>query len=419
MRTVRSGVAFTLGALVSALLAAPLSMAAQQEQPADVGESPSLRGSQWYPSTLNFGTGLVDIPVAWVSPRNGDLWLNVGGRDIPATPSGSSLNFSQRWNTNLALDTHWLGRISAGFSLYSQNPEWGFFGQALLLKERQGSPLPAVAIGVRNLGSYTHEDRLLLGHDVKIDSSGQFRGITSAYARKFDTSPTVYGVVTKSFAAGSGWGSVTAGYGSGLFFDDGGLKDAYNDKGQVVKGLFFGGQYTFQLTPNSSLKLMGENNGWDFNAGAVGEWRGLSLGLYGTELEEGGKSPSKGPLYQIYNYAKFNVTLGYSSNIYDIASGSILRSQVAQMQREQLRLRAELAQRQKRIEALEIQLRKAQAGELAEVAKRREQLESQIQDEREAIRRAEERLQQLQQGTAPAPQPPPPPAPPGGTPPTR
>jgi chromosome segregation ATPase len=70
-------------------------------------------------------------------------------------------------------------------------------------------------------------------------------------------------------------------------------------------------------------------------------------------------------------------------------------------------LRAEIAQRQHRIDQLQLALQKAQGGELAEVAKRREQLQSQIQEEQDAIKRAEERLDQLQGGSAPPTTPPP------------
>jgi hypothetical protein len=157
------------------------------------------------------------------------------------------------------------------------------------------------------------------------------------------------------------------------------------------------------------VSLLAENNGWDWNAGIVGNWRGLSLGLYGTELEEGGKNPSKGPLYTIYNYAKFNLSLGYSGNLHDIAHGTILRARIGELEQEQLRLRAQIAQRQHKIEELQVALQKAQGGELAEVAKRREQLDAQIQEEQEAIKRAEERLNQLQ-GETPASTPPPSPS---------
>jgi hypothetical protein len=165
-----------------------------------------------------------------------------------------------------------------------------------------------------------------------------------------------------------------------------------------------------RTSQNSSVTILAENNGWDWNAGVVGNWRGLSLGVYGTELEEGGKDPSKGSLYTVYNYTKFNVSLGYSGNLHDIARGTILRARIGELEQEQLRLRAQIAQRQHKIEELQTALSKAQGGELAEVAKRREQLDSQIQEEQEAIKRAEERLNQLQGGSPPPPATTPPPS---------
>lgn len=405
MRTLRPGVALTILALGAAAITAPPS-SAQNASAAAPAEPPQ---NDLYPATLNFGTGLIDDPVAWVSPTNGDIWLQTSAKHIPYNKDGqAALNFNSQWNTNLSIDTHWAGRYELGFSAYSQNPEWGFFGQALLLKEQQGKSWPAIAAGFRNLGSFPHEERMLIGHDVQIDSSGNGANVTSPFARHFETTPTLYAVATKSFIVGArGDASLTLGYGNGLFSDDGKLGSAYNDKGTIAKGLFLGGRYAFHPSPNTRLDIIAENNGWDWNAGVVGTWRGISLGLYGTELEEGGKSATKGPLYTVYNYTKMNVSLGYSGNLFDIAQGTVLRSRVAQLQREQTRLHLELAKREERITSLEDQLRRAQAGELAEVAKRRQQLEAEIQGERDAIQRAEDRLKALQQGEQKPPAKPP------------
>ena len=382
MRMLRSGVvpiAITLGAML--IVQRPLP--AQQQD--------------LYPATLQFGTGLIDIPVAWVSPNSGDLWVQTSAKRIPYGAGDATLNLASTWNSNLSIDTHWARRFSLGVSLYSQNPEAGLFGQALLIREQPNRAWPSLSVGFRNLGTISHEDRFLIGHDVSFGPDGSSTGQVSPHARHFDTAPSIYGVATKSFMVGTnGSASFTLGYGSGLFYDDGDLGKAYNDKGQIVQGLFLGGRYAVHPTENTRIDFLAENNGWDWNAGIVGSWRGLSLGIYGTELEEGGKSPSKGSLYNVYNYAKVNVSLGYSANLFDIAHGVVLRTRVGELEREQARLRAELASRERRVAALEGQLRVAQAGELAEVAKQREQLESQIQAEREAIRRAEERLKALQ-----------------------
>jgi hypothetical protein len=396
MRTLRSGVALSVLALGTALVVP----AASAQDSSSTTMPVELPQNDLYPATLDFGTGLIDDPVAWVSPANGDIWIQTSATHIPYNLANqAALNTSAQWNTNLSIDSHWGGRYELGFAAYSQNPEWGFFGQALLLQEQQGKSWPAIAVGFRNLGPYPHEDRLLVGHDVKIDAVGNGEDVTSAYAHHFHSAPTLYGVATKSFAVGkTSDASLTLGYGDGLFSDGGDLGRNYNDKGTIAKGLFLGGRYAIHPSENTRLDFLAENNGWDWNAGVVGTWRGLSLGIYGTELEEGSKSPTKGSLYSVYNYSKVNLSFGYSGNLFDIGRGTMLRSRVAELQREETRLHLELARREERITALDDQLRKAQAGELAEVAKRRQSLESEIQAERDAIQKAEDRLKALQQG---------------------
>lgn len=391
------GTAIVTGTLVAAL-ALPSALCAQQRDP--------------YPATLQFGTGLINIPTAWVSPDNSDIWIQTSGKVIEHYVEPSEMNVSTRWNSNLSIDTHWMGRFSVGVSAYSQNPEWGFFGQVLLVKPDQFPNVPAIAIGVRNVGKYDNEDRLLVGHDIRLDpSDSSYDDVTGIFYEGFSTSPTIYGVATQEFSFANSWtASLSLGYGNGLFSDDGDLGDDYNLKGQIVEGLFFGGRVVAHPTLNTSITLMAENDGWDWNAGLIGDWRGITLGIYGTELEEGSRDPSKcdiEALCRIYNYAKLNVSLGYSGNIIDITRGVLLRSRVSELQREQQRLRSEIASRERRITNLETALRRAQAGELAEIARRRQEMEQQIEEEREAIRRATERLEQLERQRQPPPANPP------------
>jgi hypothetical protein len=401
MRTMRSGVALVAGALAMALAGA--SGAAAQDAAATPQAIP-------YPVTLRYGTGLVDIPVAWISPNNGDLWLGLSATNIPDCTNPCTLSFSEKWNSNFTLETHWMQRFSVGFSLYSNNPEWGFYGQYLALLEKKEGWQPSVAIGFRNLGPYSHEERLLVGHDVNVDSGGGVSPTDPAWSKGFKTAPSFYAVATKSWAAGkTGTVSASLGLGTGIFSDNGGLGNNYNDRGTIVRGLFLGGRYAFKPSDNTTVQFLLENNGWDWNVGVVGDWRGIFLAFYGTELEEGGQSPSHGSLYTLYNYTKFNLQLGFSTNLFLASKGQTMRSKVSELQREQAQLNAEIAAREETIAGLEVQLRKAQAGELAEVAKRREALDAQIQEEKEAIRRAEERLEQLQGGQKP---------PSGGTPPS-
>ena len=377
------------------------------------------QGIEPYPQTLQFGAGYINVPAAWVSRRSADTWLTMSAKDLPSFEGPSKNSLASRLNSNLALDTHWAGRVSVGASLYSQNPEWGLFGQALLVRDGDfGSEwVPAFAIGVRNLGSYDHEDRFLIGHDVALDSNGEYDEIVVERYQDFDTAPTFYAVATKEFPLsayderGRAVLSVSIGYGNGLFRDDGGLGDQYNNSGTIARGLFLASRAVIHPWANTTITVMAENDGWDWNAGLVADWRGVSLGIYGTELEAG-RRQGAAEGFNVYNYTKFNIALGYTGNVRDISHGVVLRARVSELTREQNRLRAEISSRERRIKSLEGQLAEAQEGEIAQLERRRLQLETEVQAEREAIRRATERLRVLEQGGAGRPVPPPPTKPP-------
>jgi len=384
--------------MIACAMSATSSVTAQQVDP--------------YPQTLQFGAGFINTPAAWVSRRTADSWLTMSAKDLPSFGDPSKNSLASRLNTNLALDTHWAGRVSLGVSLYSQNPEWGAFGQALLLRDGDLGFLPALAVGARNVGRYKHEDRFLIGHDVALDSSGSYDKVVGARYEAFETSPTLYAVMTKDIpltdysAGGRTSMSLSVGYGDGLFREDGGLGDQYNNSGTIAKGLFLGSRVVTHPSANTSLTLVAENDGWDWNAGVVAEWRGVTVGLYGTELEAGGrKGTPEG--FNVYNYTKFNFSVGYSGNVRDISRGVVLRSRITSLTREQGRLRAEVATRERRIRRLEGQLETARQGELARLDSRRQQLEAEVQAEREAIRRATERLKELEKsgGRPPASKP--------------
>ncbi len=365
----------------------------------------AVQTAQPYTQTLQFGAGYINTPAAWVSRRSADAWLTVSAKDLPSFEEPSKNGLASRLNSNFSVDTHWGGRVSVGASLYSQNPEWGLFGQALLVRDGDfgQSFMPAIAIGARNVGKYKHEDRFLIGHDVVLDSTGNSDDIVVSRYADFKTAPTLYAVMTKEVPL-SGYSrngqmsmSFSLGYGNGLFRDDGGLGDQYNNSGTIAKGLFLGSRLVMHPWSNGSVTFLAENDGWDWNAGAIAEWRGVTVGVYGTELEAGGrKGEAEG--FNVYNYAKFNFSIGYFGNVRDIARGNVLRSQVADLTRESQRLRYEIASRERRIQELEKDLSDARTGELARLEARRQQLEQELQAEREAVKRANDRLKEIEQG---------------------
>src|SRR5665647_2192219 len=246
MRTTRWKIALVSSALIGAQASAP-ALAAQDTASYTTPTAPA--DAILYPATLDFGTGLIDIPVAWVSPNSGDLWVTASGKIVNYCAAVCTINFQDKFNSNLSIDTHWMQRFEVGLYVYSQNPNYGFFGQALVLKQQPNKAWPAIAVGFRNLGPDTHEERFLIGNDIYVSPSGGITDTVPTYAKHFHSTPTVYAVATKDVQAGTnGAASFSLGYGSGIFHDDGRLGRNYNDKGTIVKGLFLGARYALRTS---------------------------------------------------------------------------------------------------------------------------------------------------------------------------
>jgi hypothetical protein len=379
-----------------------------------------LAAQQTYPQTLYWGAGLVDIPVAWVAPLSGDFALNYSVKTFEkGDQTVTKINYNDQLNSQLTFSMSVLGRVEAGVAFYSSNPEYGFFGQALVLNEEQfrGRPggwfIPSIAFGVRGIGPYEQIDRFGIGYSLLPPNPGSpnFRHVADSIHEEFDVTPTVYGVGTKSFSLAdirSGWPdvnlSISIGYGNGLFSDDGELGDAYakNSTG----GLFGGLKVDFTPTPNTVLSLMAENNAWDYNVGASLDWRGMRAGLYWTELGAGAaRSPdnttTEAAARALYNYSKFAFTLGLQSNIFALLKGDFLRTRVTQLERQREALLAEIQTRQQRIAALELEINRYEAQNLLELEQRRAAAEAELRAEREALQRLEERLRRIEERAPP------------------
>src|SRR5450755_3666846 len=135
MRTTRWKLALVSSALIGAQASAP-ALAAQDTAPLTPAPAAAAGDAILYPSTLTYGTGLIDIPVAWVSPNSGDIWVTASGKIVNYCAAVCTINFADKFNTNLSIDTHWNQRFSIGLSVYSQNPDYGFYGQALVYKQQ-------------------------------------------------------------------------------------------------------------------------------------------------------------------------------------------------------------------------------------------------------------------------------------------
>ena len=385
--------------------------------------SPGVAQSE-FPHTLYWGSGLIDIPVAWASPITGDFALSYSGKVFKRDPITTQINSDDRMNSQLTLWGAAFGRLEGGVAFFSSNPEYGFFVRGVLVTEedlltRGGALrwLPAVAVGARNLGKYSHIDRFGMGYSL-LPPTPEDPNATHApdsLHLGFDTAPTLYAVATKSVLLNQvrddwpGIGvSLTLGVGNGLFSDDGGMGSAYANNS--TGGVFYGAAVEIPASPDLHFALMAENNAWDFNVGASATYRGIRAGLYVTELGAGssssvldnGLTPAG-----FYNYTKFAFTLGWQSNIQALLRGDFLQKRADRLAREREQLLADVTARQQRVAALELELGRLEAQNILELEQRRAAAEVELRQEREALRRLEDRLKRVEQqrGVTPATKP--------------
>ena len=374
--------------------------------------APRARAQQTYPQTLYWGAGLMTIPVAWVAPVSGDFAISFSGQTFNSAQASPQLQALNGLNTNGAISLSLWSRVEVGFAIYSNNPEWGLFASGLVIDEekyrgKSGAShwIPSLAVGVMNVGPYTHVDQFTIGYELFPNPSGG--GAVhepDSVHQNFKTANTVYGVITKSFAlheVKDSWGntnvSISIGYGNGLFANDGGLGKAYSN---MSTGGLFGG-VKVDLRPNSTsvLSFMLENNAWQWNLGGSYDWRGLRLGLYWMNLFPG--AADTGATAQIYNYSKFAFSLSWQTNVLGVVHGDYLQQQEKELQAQVSSLQQQIAERQQRIASLELEIQRYEAQNLLEIEQRRAAAEQALRQEKEALQQLEERLQRLEQN-APA-----------------
>jgi hypothetical protein len=393
--------------------------------------APQAASQEIFPPTLHWGSGLIDIPTAYVSQENLDFSISYGLKGLQTTPSVPEYTKGsvQSGQISVSLFQH----VELGFSIYSGDFEHGFFGRVLIINpadfSRQTAQwMPSVAIGMRNIGPYQHIDRFGYGYSQVLPPGGGSAPVIrpDSLHSSFSTANTFYGVATKSFNIedfNASWPdigiSLTLGYGDGLFSNHGNVptKDYAAD---ATGGLFYGMKVDFHPSTNTVITVMGENNAWDFNFGTAVSWRGLWVGVAVTELFAGSFTPVAGdPASALYRYTKINLMLGWQNNIYALLHGNVLQNRTTQLQQERDTLLAQISQRQTKITALQGEIRRYEAQNLLELEERRTQAQAQLQSETDALKRLEDRLRRIEaeEGGTPTTPPATPPSPPPATPP--
>jgi len=277
MKTVRKGAARLAGLALVALLAAP----AIQAQTTTM------------PSTLRFGSGLMDTPVASVLPHMAITGTYSGfflglDRTVDINAAGDIIGygpgFDRKWFSNASVAMGLFDRVEVGTTIQSLNDAaaggnmWGLFGRVQLFKPtNQGLGL---AVGARyvtapsfNVGTGYQPSRLGFP-DVRfretytgkedVNTKLSLYGVATAHVRGFDE-----GFLPKHDL------TLSLGYGTGMF-QDGDKLPFY--KYASTDGWFFGSALHFAVGESSILTFMGEYNGFDANLGAQLDFGGIRLG---------------------------------------------------------------------------------------------------------------------------------------------
>ena len=245
------------------------------------------------PSTLRYGSGLMDIPVSSVLPHlhvTGTLsgFYSSLGQRVQVGEEGTVTGYGpgrSELYTDASFAVGLLDRFETGVSLQSFGDEasggdlWGLFGRIRLWEPvDQGLGL---AVGARWLtspsfgdgGSYAPGRLGFADERLRDDYTGSARGLGSelslygvatAYLRGFDGGPLPENDL-----------SFTLGYGGGMFRSGGDL-DFYAPA--HTNGWFAGSALHLGLGPVSRLTLMVEHNGFDVNLGAHLDWAGFRVG---------------------------------------------------------------------------------------------------------------------------------------------
>ncbi len=373
-----------------------------------VTAAPPVAAQDAFPQTLRWGSGLIDIPVAFVSPLSWDFGLTLSGTTFNTSPVLP--RYSESLSKQMAFDVALLGRVELGVSAYSTDPEQGFFWQALLLNQADfhhglWNLLPSLAVGMRNIGPYDHIDRFGRGY-----GENPVPGATAPHLSAdslhdgLATANTVYGVATKSVSVGSrapGWTSLglsfSAGYGNGLFSNHGTIP-VQDYASAHTGGIFFGVNADLHPNVNTVVTFMAENDAWENNIGAAVTFRGLRAELALTDVSGGGAKPvAANPATALYNYTKVNVSLGWQGNLSGVLHGSMLADKVARLRAEHERLEAEIARRETRIAQLQSEIAGYEAHGMGDLDSQRAQIEDELRAEEAELQRLNDELRRIEQ----------------------
>jgi len=254
-----------------------------------VAVSASAQQTPSMPSTLRYGSGLLDIPVSAVLPHL-EVTATYSGyfarvdRDVQLDPSGNAIGYARlsRFRPDASVAVGLFDRLETGLSLQdfgsatNGSAMWGLFGRVRLWEPiDQGV---GFAVGGRWLkgpdfgngvdyspGRLGFADKRL-AESYTGGTNFSLYGVATAYLRGFDG-----GFIPKNDM------TFSLGYGTGMFKEGGTL--GFYAPGHA-NGWFYGTSFHIQAAEGTLVSLMAEHNGFDVNVGAQVDWQGFRLGAH-------------------------------------------------------------------------------------------------------------------------------------------
>ena len=246
------------------------------------------------PSTLRYGSGFMDIPVASVLPHMtitgtySGFFLDLA-RSVQIDGSGNTIAFGgavDSYSSDASLAVGLFDRLEVGTTLQSFNDAtsggniWGLFGRVQLVQPaNEGLSL---AVGGRYVTAPDFGDGVAYQPTRLGIPDRRFResytGLSNA-----NTELSLYGVASahvRGFEQGllpENDLTFSLGYGTGMF-QGGDQLDFYRFADS--EGWFFGSGVHIGLGDSSLLTLMGEYNGFDVNLGAELDAGGIRVGAH-------------------------------------------------------------------------------------------------------------------------------------------
>lgn len=253
------------------------------------------------PSTLRYGSGLLDIPVASVL-SHGALTLSYSGFKVSTDQTilldrmgreAGTLGGFDKWLSDGALAIGLFNRVELGASIQHFDDEdnggnmFGGFARVSLLPASMQRF--ALAAGARYVTSPSYGSGFpdiqpgRLGHpDYRVLA-------TPAAGDEFSSNLSPYVVATaNAVSSGSVDMTLTAGYGMGMFSAGSDAEDFYNSGG--TGGLFGGAGLHFAMGGGRLMHLMAEYNGFEVNAGLQMDLGNVRVGAFSHGLTGDGES---------------------------------------------------------------------------------------------------------------------------------